>query len=297
MKRAQVLSVSGLYAGLTTLILLLALATVARAEDGPRRVVAAGGSAAEIVFALGQGDRLIARDSTSSFPAAVLDLPDVGYVRRLSPENLIALDPDLILAEHDAGPPETIEILTHAGVPLVTLPEALTPADVLAKIAVTAEALGVPEAGEKLAAQTQAELDLAAEAAASMPARPRVLFVLSLQGGRILAAGSNTSAGAMIALGGGVNAVDGFEGYKPLTDEAAIAAAPDVILAMDRGGDLALASEELLAHPALALTPAAQGGHVVRMDGLFLLGFGPRTGAAALELNAALRAALATEHG
>ncbi|MFN4155151.1 MAG: hemin ABC transporter substrate-binding protein [Paracoccaceae bacterium] len=295
MRRAHFLSVGGVHAGLTAL-LLLTLAATARAEDGPHRVVAAGGSAAEIVYALGQGDRLIARDTTSSFPEAVLALPDVGYVRRLSAENLIAMGPDLILAEHDAGPPETIEILTHAGVPLVTLPQALTPADVLAKITVAAEALGVPEAGARLAAQTQEELHLAAAAAADMPARPRVLFVLSLQGGRILAAGTNTSAASMIALAGGVNAVEGLDGYKPLTDEAAIAAAPDVILAMDRGGDLAVETSELLAHPALALTPAAKGGHVVRMDGLYLLGFGPRTGAAALELNAALRATLPVWH-
>jgi iron complex transport system substrate-binding protein len=295
MKRPQIMTVGGAHAGLTAILLLAVLATGARAEDGPRRVVAAGGSAAEIVFALGQGDRLIARDTTSSYPEAVMSLPDVGYVRRLSPENLIAMDPDLILAEHDAGPPETIEILAHAGVPMVTLPEALTPADVLVKINVTAQALGVPEAGEALIARTQADFDAAAAAAVAMPARPRVLFVLSLQGGRILAAGSDTSAAAMIGLAGGVNAVTGLSGYKPLTDEAAIAAAPDVILAMDRGGDMAVAASELLAHPALALTPAGQSGRVVRMDGLYLLGFGPRTGAAALELNAALRATLAEQ--
>ncbi|MDO8885182.1 MAG: ABC transporter substrate-binding protein [Pseudotabrizicola sp.] len=297
MNRARFVSVGGVHAGLTAMLLLLALATAARADDGPRRVIAAGGSAAEIVFALGQGDRLIARDTTSSFPQAVLDLPDVGYVRRLSPENLIAMEPDLILAEHDAGPPETIEILTRAGVPMVILPEARTPADVLAKIGLTAQALGLPEAGAQLLARTQSDLDAAAQAAASLPARPRVMFVLSLQGGRILAAGSDTSAAAMIALAGGVNAVEGFIGYKPLTDEAAIAAAPDVILAMDRGGDMAVEADELLAHPALALTPAAQRAQVVRMDGLYLLGFGPRTGAAALELNTALRAVIPAGRG
>ncbi|MFN3722124.1 MAG: hemin ABC transporter substrate-binding protein [Paracoccaceae bacterium] len=296
MKRAKILTVGAVHAGLTAL-LLLALAATARAEGGPQRVVAAGGSAAEIVFALGQGDRLIARDTTSSFPQAVLALPDVGYVRRLSPENLIATDPDLILAEHDAGPPETIEILIRAGVPLVILPEARTPADVLAKIALAAEALGAPQAGATLAAKTQAELDAAAQAAAIMPARSRVLFILSLQGGRILAAGADTSAASMIALAGGVNAVEGVSGYKPLTDEAAIAAAPDVILAMDRGGEMAAELADILAHPALALTPAGQKGQVVRMDGLYLLGFGPRTGAAALELNAHLRASLAAERG
>jgi iron complex transport system substrate-binding protein len=277
--------------------LVLLAAGAAWAEEGPRRVVAAGGTAAEIVYALGQGDRLIARDTTSSYPPQVMDLPDVGYVRRLSPENLIALDPDLILAEHDAGPPETIEVLTRAGVPLVVLPEAQDPAGVLAKIEAVAEALGVPADGTRLLAQVSARLDDARAAVASMPANPRVMFILSMQGGRILASGTGTSADAMIRLAGGVNAVEGIEGYKPLTDEAVIAAAPDMILMMDRGGGHDAAVAEVVAHPAISATPAGQAARVIRMNGLYLLGFGPRSGDAALELNAVLRALLGTERG
>lgn len=297
MNRAEAFGVGGVHAVLTAGLLVLALAGAGRAEAPPQRVVAAGGSVAEIVYALGQESRLIARDTTSSFPPSVQDLPDVGYVRALSPENLIALSPDLILAEHDAGPPETIDLLTEAGVPLVSLPEAQTPAEVLAKITRAADALGVPEEGARLADQVQAEMKAAAQAAEAMPSRPRVLFILSLQGGRILAAGTDTSAAAMIDLAGGINAVEGIDGFKPLTDEAVIAAAPDVILMMDRGGELGIEAAEVLAHPALGLTPAAERGQILRMDGLYLLGFGPRTGQAALDLNAALLASLSAERG
>lgn len=61
-----------------------------------------------------------------------------------------------------------------------------------------------------------------------------------------------------------------------MTDEAILAAAPDVILMMDRGGDLAITDADLAAHPALGATPAVQAGAVIRMNGLLLLGFGPR---------------------
>jgi iron complex transport system substrate-binding protein len=118
------------------------------------------------------------------------------------------------------------------------------------------------------------------------------MFILSMQGGRLLVAGARTSAAGMIELAGGTNAVTGFDGYKPLTDEAAIAAAPEVILMMDRGGDHAVTMADVAAHPALRLTPAGAAGRVVTMNGLFLLGFGPRSGEAALALNAQLRAAL-----
>lgn len=275
---------------------LLALAPMAHAE-GPSRVVAAGGSVAEIVFALGAGDRLIARDTTSSYPPEVLALPDVGYVRALSAENLIAMDPDLILAEHDAGPPEAMEILRRTGIPLVSVPQALDPDAVLTKIETVAEALALPGEGARLAAQVAARLEEARAAGAALPQAPRVMFILSMQGGRLLVGGAGSSAEAMIGIAGGVNAVEGVEGYKPLTDEAAIAAAPDVILMMDRGGDHAVTLRDIQAHPALALTPAGAAGRVVVMDGLYLLGFGPRTGDAALDLTMRLRALMQEARG
>ncbi len=270
---------------------LLALPLAAQA-DSPSRVIAAGGSVAEIVYALGAGDRLIARDTTSSFPPEVTDLPDIGYVRALSSENLIAMDPDLILTEHDAGPPEVIEMLRRTDIPLVSVPQALDPDGVIAKIDMVANALDLPEEGKALAAQTLASLDTARQAAAALPQSPRVLFILSMQGGRLMVGGADTSAAAMIALAGGTNAMTEVKGYKPVTDEAVIAAAPDVILMMDRGGDHEITLRDIQTHAALALTPAGEHSRVITMDGLYLLGFGPRTGEAALALNSDLRSML-----
>ena len=114
------------------------------------------------------------------------------------------------------------------------------------------------------------------------------MLTLSSHGGRILASGTGTGANGIIEMAGGVNAVSSFEGYKPLSDEAASAAAPVVILMMDRSGDHSSDNEALFAMPAIATTPAAQTQSVVRMNGLYLLGFGPRTADAVLDLNAAL---------
>ncbi len=268
-----------------SLVAAVTLAPVALAET-PSRVIAAGGSVAEIIHALGAGDLLIARDTTSSFPPEVETLPDIGYVRALSAENLVAMDPDMIIAEHDAGPPEVLEVLMRTGIPLVMVPQALDPDGVTAKIAAVAVALNLPDKGQALQDSVAAKLDEARAAGAALPAAPRVMFILSMQGGRLLVGGAGSSAEAMITLAGGTNAVTGLDGYKPLTDEAAIAAAPDLILMMDRGGDHAVTLTDIAAHPALRLTPAGAEGRVVTMDGLYLLGFGPRTGDAALELTA-----------
>ena len=268
------------------LCLSLALGTPALAEGS--RVITLGGSITEIAVALGVEDRLVARDTTSTFPTSVQALPDVGYIRALSPENILALDADLILAEGDAGPPEAVEVLTAAGIPFVLVPEANDPAGVIAKIAAVAQALKRPDQGAALAASVQAGLERAERQAATVTRPKRVLFILSLQGGRVLAGGAETGAEGIIRLSGAVNAATGFTGYKPMTDEAVLAAAPDAILMMDREGDLAVTDADVLAHPALSQTPAATAGAILRMDGLLMLGFGPRTPEAALALHQAL---------
>lgn len=263
-------------------LMLAALSTSIAADE---RVLSIGGSITEIVYALGEQDRLIARDTTSSFPAIVEELPDVGYMRALSPEGVLSVDPTLIIAEEGSGPLETIEVLDGANIPFITIPDGYDRAAVATKIQAVAQALGVPEKGADLAAEIDAQL-AALDTNVDEPAR--VMFILSTQGGRIMASGTNTAADGIIALAGGTNAVSGFEGYKPLTDEAVTLAAPDVIVMMTRDDDHGSADEDLWAHPAISTTPAAQTQSVVRINGLLLLGFGPRTPEAAATLHSAL---------
>lgn len=251
------------------------------------RVLSIGGSVTEIVYALGEEERLVARDTTSVWPVQAGELPDVGYMRALSPEGVLSVSPDLIIAEEGSGPPETIAVLEEAQIEFVTIPDGFDRAAVVAKIIAVSAALGVPEKGAELAQNVDADL-LAAEQAAAREDKKRVLFVLSTRGGRIMASGTNTGANGIITLAGAENAIQGFEGYKPLTDEAIIAAAPDVILMMDRGGNHSTADDELFAMPAIASTPAAETRNILRVNGLLMLGFGPRTPEAVTELSEAL---------
>lgn len=264
-------------------------AGAAQQADPYADVLSIGGSVTEIVYALDQGHRLIARDTTSTYPEKAAGLPDVGYMRALSPEGVLSVRPELIISENGAGPPETIEILEEAAIPFVVVPDDYSRDGVVAKIRAVGEALGAIQQAEALAAEVSVQLDKAvAQSGAYDGAPKKVLFILSTQGGRILASGTNTAADGIIKLAGAENAVTAFEGYKPMTDEAVSAAAPDVILMMDRGGDFGAADDELFAMPAIVATPAAANRAVVRMNGLYLLGFGPRTAEAVLDLNAAL---------
>lgn len=262
-----------------TLAMIAALAAIGfavplRAETA-QRIVSIGGAVTEIVYALGEEDRLVARDTTSNFPPEVEELPDIGYIRALSPEGVLSVAPDLILSEAGAGPPEAVELLKAADIPFAEVPDGYTREAILAKITAVGAALEVPEKAEALAAEISAQLD---EALAGIePEGKRVLFILSMQGGRVMASGTGTSADGIIRLAGAENAVSEFSGFKPMTDEAVTEAAPDVILMMDREGDHAAANAQLLSHPAISTTPAAKNKAVVRMDGMLLLGFSVRT--------------------
>ncbi|MGB3501513.1 MAG: ABC transporter substrate-binding protein [Mesorhizobium sp.] len=253
-----------------------------------KRVVAIGGSVTEILYALGEEGRIVGRDSTSVYPEAALAVPDVGYMRAISPEGVLGIDPDAILTLEGSGPPEAIEVLRKASIPFVTVPDKFDEAGILAKIETIGTALGVKGKSDALVASVKADIDAALAKTANLTERKRVLFVLSLQGGKVMASGTNSAADGIIRMAGGVNAITEFEGYKPVTDEAIISARPDLILMMDRAGDHAAANAQMKEHPALGQTPAVKADAVLRMDGAYLLGFGPRTASAARDLAKAL---------
>lgn len=257
-------------------------------EIDTARVVAIGGSITEIVYALGAGDRLVARDSTSTYPPEATKLPDIGYMRQLSPESVLSVDPTAILAQEGSGPPEAMDVLKKAAVPLIIVPEKYSEDGILEKIRIVGEALDRPEAAEKLARTVRDEIDAAEKRLATIKTPKHVLFVLSAQGGKLLASGTGTAADGIIRLAGARNAMDAFEGYKPLSDEAVIVARPDVILMMTGGAPGGLGDEEILSQPGIAATPAGASKALIRMDGLYLLGFGPRTASAVRELSSKL---------
>lgn len=253
----------------------------------PSKIAAIGGSITEIVYALGEEKHLVARDSTSNYPKAAFDLPDVGYMRQLSPEGVLSVNPTGILALHGSGPKEAVDVLKKTSIPFIEVPEHYSHEGIIEKVRIVGKALGVDAKAEVLAKALDAKLTAAEQQTASIKERKRILFVLSMQGGKILAAGRETAADGIVKLAGGVNAVEGFSGYKQMSDEAIITARPDVILMMSNAGPQ-VPDDELFANPSIASTPAGAARKLIRMDGGYLLGFGPRTADAIHDLAVSL---------
>ncbi|TPL90872.1 hemin ABC transporter substrate-binding protein [Mesorhizobium sp. B2-3-13] len=260
----------------------------------PSKIAAIGGSITEIVYALGEEKRLVARDSSSLYPKAALELPDVGYMRQLSPEGVLSVNPTAILALQGSGPKEAVDVLKKTSIPFIEVPEQYNHEGILQKVRIVGKALGVEAKAEVLAKALDAKLTAAKKQTESIKERKRVLFVLSVQGGKIMAAGSDTAANGMVKLAGGVNAVEGFSGYKQMSDEAIVTARPDVILMMSNAGP-PVSGDEVFGNPSIASTPAGTARKLIRIDGAYLLGFGPRTADAIHDLAVSLYGAQVTD--
>jgi iron complex transport system substrate-binding protein len=263
--------------------------------ENPARIVSIGGAITEIIYALGLEDRLAGVDTTSVFPAAAMrDKPNVGYMRQLSAEGILGLNPLLIFAMQGSGPKETMDVLESAKVPLVMVPETFTEQGLLDKIKLVGHAMGKDAQAACLTAAVSSDLTQLRDLRARVTKPVRVMFVMSLLNGRAMAAGNNTAANEIISMAGAVNAIDSFDGYKMINDEAIVAAKPDVVLSIQRSKD-SLDADAVYAHPAFAMTPVAANKAFISMEGLYLLGFGPRTAAAARELSLKLYPSLAPQ--
>lgn len=277
------------HAGATDASSARTAATGAGAVDASR-VVAIGGAVTEILYALGLADRIVAVDTTSVFPERALkDKPNVGYMRALSPEGVLALDPTLILAVDGAGPPDAVSVLKGASIAFVAIPPAQDEKGVLARIRAVAKIMGVEARGEDLAAAVAADFAALEKLRAHIQAPRKVVFVLSASGGAPVVGGAHSTADAILKLAGAVNAMAGIEGYKPAVDEAMLAAEPEALVLMRNGpAGHGLPDEALLALPAFKGTPVAASRRIIRVDGQYALGFGPRTPQAARDLAAAI---------
>jgi iron complex transport system substrate-binding protein len=257
------------------------------------RIVSIGGAATEIIYALGEESKIVGVDSTSVYPPEALKrAPNVGYMRALSAEGVFSLKPSLVIAVEGSGPPAALKLIADAGVQLAMVPDEPSPEGVAKKIETIGELMGESEKAAALDRETRARFALVEKMRPQTVKPPRVLFILSLQNGRPMVGGRGSSADAVIKLAGGVNAADAVAGFKPMTDEGIIAAAPDVILKMTNG-NLVGDKGEIFSLPAFAVTPAAADRALIGMDGVYLLGFGPRTPDAVRELMTALYPSLA----
>lgn len=244
------------------------------------RIVPLSGSLSEIVFTLGLGDRVVARDITATFAQAA-KLPVVTRNHDVSAESVLSLKPDLVLAETTTGPDEAMDQIRATGIPVVVVDPAQGLDDVGPRTQKVADALGVPTAGKELTERSEQRTAAVRKDVPEENPKPRVAF-LYLRGSAsvYLIGGKGSSATSLIEAAGGVDA--GAESgltkdFTTITSEALVKAAPDAILVMTKGLESVDGIDGLVKIPGVAQTPAGMNRRVVSIEDGALLSYGPRT--------------------
>lgn len=248
------------------------------------RIISIGSSITETIYRLGAEDHLIAVDESSTYPEQTAAMPKVSFTRNLSAEGILSFSPSLILASGAAGPETAIRQIRSTGTPMLLLPAGETVDNAVQRVRQIGSILGMEEQASELIADIQGDLNQAESYRNALETMPKVLFIYARGPNNLTVAGSQTSAETMIKLAGGENAFSGFNGYKPLTAEAVVEANPDVILMMKSGIESVGGGEGILRAPGISLTNAGKDQRIYSMEGIYLLGFGPRLGEAVLEL-------------
>jgi iron complex transport system substrate-binding protein len=253
------------------------------AQSASPRIVTLSAAITEITFALGRGGDIVGVPTGVTFPAEASRRVAVGAARQLSAEGILAQRPTLVLADSTL-PPALHRQLVQAGVQVVLVSGAETSVGATSRIRALGQVLERRSVADSIA--TALERRLAARSRTGP--RVRVLFVYARGAGTLMVSGRGTSADEMLQLAGAINAVDGVNGFRPLTAEAVVGARPDVILMPSRGVASLGGVEAVLRLPGIALTPAGRARRVVMLDDTLLLGFGPRLPDAVEQLGALL---------
>ncbi|MEM6387136.1 MAG: ABC transporter substrate-binding protein [Pseudomonadota bacterium] len=275
----------------------LALATLlmfahAAAAEGIERIASAGGDITEILFELGLGEKVVAVDSTSIYPESVRDLPSVGYVRELSAEGVLATGADLLIGSHDMGPPAVMDNLAAAGMRVEFAPDSRGAERFVDKVAFVSGIVGEDARGEELIALYQEKIAELKVRKSKMERAPKALLILAVRDGAPIAAGIETTGNDMIVLAGGEN-VATYEGWKPMSAEAVIAAAPEIIFLSSAHIERMGGIDAVMELPSIKATPAGQNGSYLELNAQMMLQFGPRSPIAMGDMMSAFEAILA----
>lgn len=252
---------------------LLALACSLSAQAA-ERIVVAGGSLVELIYAMDAGNRVVGVDETTSFPPQTEALPHIGYWKQLSSEGILSLRPDSFITWQDAGPQLVFDQLRAQKVNVVTLPRIpATVEQMYANIHTLAKNLGAVEQGNALVNNLRQRLENVARSSASKPAPVKALFILSAGGSAPQVAGKGSVADAIMALAGAQNVAQ-HSHYRSYSAEALIAANPEVIVVTSQmvEGDI----NRLSTVAGITRTAAWKNQRIVTLDQALILGMGPR---------------------
>lgn len=259
-----------------TLSHLFAPASVAHEnhpQTSPLRLISAGSTITELLYALEADDQIVAVDLTSRhYIQPDKDKPILGYHRQLSAEGILALNPTHLIGSSEMGPDSSLNLLNAAGVKIETLPTGHHFADFKTRLKYLAELTHTETKAKSIYESVEQQLSKLKQSQPNQ--KPKTIFVMATKGRPLTLAGDNTAINSMIELAGGINPIqEKTTGYKPYTIEAILEMQPEYILISERSIQLHESLSNLIEqHPLLKLTPAYQKNQIISVSGQAILG-------------------------
>ncbi|WP_259052530.1 hemin ABC transporter substrate-binding protein [Klebsiella sp. BIGb0407] len=256
---------------LTAGLLILACTFSTTAAE---RLVVAGGSLTELIFALGAGNQVVGVDETTTYPVETAAIPHIGSWKQLSSEGILSLRPDSFITWQDAEPQLVLDQLRGQKVKVVTLPRVPTTVEQMyANIRQLAKTLQIPEQGDALVSDIHQRLERVQQSVKSKHVPVKTLFILSAGASAPQVAGKGSVADAILTLAGAEN-VATHQQYQSYSAESLIAANPQFIVVTSQmvDGDL----NRLRAITGITHTSAWKNQRIVIVDQALILGMGPR---------------------
>ena len=206
-----------------------------RVPDDPKRIIALAPSITEIIFALGQQDRLKGTTQFSNYPAEAAKLPKVGSYVRLDLERIVALNPDLCIAIKDGNPKGIIDRLQSLNIPVFAVnPRNLE--SMMQTIQKIGSILNASQKANTLVKNMRSRIQQVDALVSRIDRRPRVFIQIGIS--PIISAGTNTFIHELVVRAGGINVAAGNRAYPHFSREQVFALAPDVLIitSMARSG-------------------------------------------------------------
>ncbi len=262
-------------------IIFTALLSIIATPIEAKRIVSAGGSVTEILYALDLGSEIVAVDSSSYYPAEATQKPHVGYFRTLSAEGVLAMQPDLLVVGNGGGPKEALDQIAQQGVIVKVFKQE--------KYNLSAWKAYLRDIGSYFNRDREAEaiinrVEHQMKTIGTTQQRRNALFLLNIGDRGPVAAGQNTVPDMLFALANINNQATTFEGYKPLSTEALVSFRPDLIVMPSHTVEQMGGQEAVCQNIILKLATVEQGCQLLVIDALLVLGYGTRIDEAVLKL-------------
>ncbi len=244
-------------------------------NKAPQKIISLAPSTSEMVYVLGQGSKLVARDDFSDFPSEVQSLPKVGGMKT-NFEQIVALNPDLVLAAGITAP-DTLKKLEDLKVTVAVVGSAKTTIDgVMSDIKLVGQMLGASDKAQQLTAAMQQKIDALKTKAASAKTKPKVYWELDATDPiKPFSVGPGNFISDIITLAAGDNVfANASSPFAQVSAEQVVAANPDVIILSDAA--YGISPESVKARKGWDVIAAVKNNKVFPIDDSLVSRPGPR---------------------